>query len=336
MATLRQDPTTKEWIILAPRRAERPAAERPFFRDPLPDRDDGCPFCPGNEHLTPPEIARTAVDDGTWDQRVFPNLFPALEPGGSLERSDAAGLFGEMEGVGSHEVIVESPLHNERMDEMPLDRLARVIRLWRDRYQSLKADPATKGVIVFKNFGERAGTSLVHAHSQIVATPVFAPDYLRRYTVATRYYDDTGHCVYDDLLEAEVRRGDRLIAKVDGFAAVAPFAARVPYETWIMPLRHQTSFGQLEDDLIPGLAEVLSRLLGALRHVAGDPDFNVVVLSAPSHEEWKPFFLWHLRILPRMATAAGFELGSGMYINTVSPEASSRLLREAMTGVRTG
>lgn len=335
MATLRQDPTTKEWIILAPRRAGRPAVHDPIPRDPLPDQDRLCPFCPGNEHMTPPEIARMALD-GSWDQRVVPNLFAALEPGGSLEREDAAGLFGEMGGVGSHEVIVESPLHGERMDEMSLDRLTRVIRVWRDRYLALKADPATKGVIVFKNFGERAGTSLVHPHSQIVATPVFPPESLRRYAVATRYYDDTGHCVYEDLLEAEVRRGHRLISRVDGFAAVAPFAARVPFETWIMPFRQETSFGQLDDDLVPALAEILRGILGALRRVAGDPDFNVVVLSAPSHEEWKPFFLWHLRILPRLATAAGFELGSGMYINTVAPEASAQLLREAMAGTRAG
>lgn len=335
MATLRQDPTTKEWIILAPRRADRPAAPPVFSRPSLPSRDDHCPFCPGNEHMTPPEISRVTVD-GAWDQRVVPNLFAALEPGGSLERQDAAGLFGEMAGVGSHEVIVESPLHAERMDEMPLDRLTRVIGLWRDRYVTLKADPATKGVIVFKNFGERAGTSLVHPHSQIVATPVFPPDSLRRYAVATRYYDDTGHCVYDDLLEAELRREDRLVARVDGFAAVAPFAARVPFETWIMPLEHQTSFGHLRDDLTPALAELLRGVLGALRRVAGDPDFNVVVQSAPSHEEWKPFFLWHLRILPRLATAAGFEQGSGMFINTVAPEASAQLLREAMAGARMG
>jgi UDPglucose--hexose-1-phosphate uridylyltransferase len=335
MATLRQDPTTKEWIILAPRRAERPGPQRPFLRESLPDRDDRCPFCPGNEHMTPPEITRVTLD-GTWDQRVFPNLFPALEPGGSLERHDGAGLFGEMGGVGSHEVIVESPLHGERMDEMSPDRMTRVIGLWRDRYVTLKSDPATKGVIVFKNFGERAGTSLVHPHSQIVATPVFPPDSLRRYAVATRYFDDTGHCVYDDLLDAELRRGKRLVARMDGFAAVAPFAARVPFETWIMPLRHQTSFGQLGDDLVPALAELLRGILGALRRVGGDPDFNVVVLSAPSHEEWKPFFLWHVRILPRLATAAGFELGSGMYINTVSPEESAQLLREAMVGASTG
>jgi UDPglucose--hexose-1-phosphate uridylyltransferase len=335
MATLRQDPTTKEWIILAPRRADRPAPHPAFSRPSLASRDDRCPFCPGNEHMTPPEISRVTVD-GTWEQRVVPNLFPALEPGGSLERQDAAGLFGEMAGVGSHEVIVESPLHDERIDEMSLDRITRVIGLWRDRYVTLKADPATKGVIVFKNYGERAGTSLVHPHSQIVATPVFPPDSLRRYAVATRYYDDTGHCVYDDLLEAELQRQDRLVARVDGFAAVAPFAARVPFETWIMPLEHQTSFGHLRDDLAPALAELLRGVLGALRRVGGDPDFNVVVLSAPSHEEWKPFFLWHVRILPRLATAAGFEQGSGMFINTVAPEASAQLLREAMAGARTG
>lgn len=335
MSTLRQDPTTKEWIILAPRRADRPTGRRRQGREQFPEQDPTCPFCPGNEHMTPPEITRVSVN-GSWDQRVIPNLFPALEPNGSVERRGAAGLFGEMQGVGRHEVVVESPHHSERMDEMSTDRLGRVLGLWRERYLFLKGDRTIKGVTVFKNFGERAGTSLVHPHSQIVATPVFPPEALRRYAVATRYYDDTGHCVYDDLLEAEIQAGERLIGQVDGFAAVAPFAARTPFETWVMPLEHQTSFGLLQDDRIPALAELLRSMLGALRRVAGDPDFNVVVHSAPSGEEWKPFFLWHVRILPRMATAAGFELGSGMYINTVAPENAARLLREAMATVRSG
>ncbi|MGH2723184.1 MAG: galactose-1-phosphate uridylyltransferase [Actinomycetota bacterium] len=332
MSTLRQDPTTNEWVILAPQRALRPGSVQVPSRPRLPELDPGCPFCPGNEHLTPPEILRRP-SEGAWDQRVFPNLFPALAAGGTTERSGDRGTR-EMAGLGYHEVVVESPRHDERMEEMSATRVASVIAIWRERYRAMKQDPAVKAVIVFKNFGERAGTSLVHPHSQILATPVFPPESLHRYAVATRYFDDTGHCVYVDLFEQERGAGIRVISETDEFLAVAPFAAAVPYETWIAPRAHETSFDRLDDDRIPALAELLIEILGALRRAAGDPDYNLILQSAPAMEELKPFFQWHLRLLPRTSTPAGFELGTGMSINTVPPEESARLLREALTAAR--
>lgn len=329
---LRQDITTNDWVILASQRAARPHRPRPLERPRLPAFDPDCPFCPGNESQTPPEITRDEGQDG-WEQRTFPNLYPALRGEGDPERSGEAG-FREMPGLGSHEVVVESPLHDERMDEMSPERVSSVLHMWRERYRELKEQSAVKAVVVFRNFGERAGTSLVHPHSQIVATPVFPPEALRRYAVATRYFDDTGHCVYDDLRESELRSGERVVAEGDGFVAVVPFAGRIPFETWVMPRVHETSFGRLSDAQIPELGRLLRDLLAALRTVAGDPDYNLVVQSAPAHEEEKPFFLWHLRLLARTSTDAGFELGSGMSINTMSPEDAAASLRQGLAEIR--
>jgi UDPglucose--hexose-1-phosphate uridylyltransferase len=328
MSTLRQDPTTNEWVIIAPQRAGRPHVDPPAPRPALKPRDPMCPFCPGNEDRTPPEIRRHPAE-GPWEQRVFPNLYPALEAGRSTERTGERGTR-EMPGVGFHEVVVESPRHDERPDEMPAERLAQVIQIWRARYGALKQEPAVKAVMVFKNFGDRAGTSLAHPHSQILATPVFPPDQLHRYAVATRYFDDTGHCVYVDLLEREREAGVRVVAETDEFIAVVPFAATLPFETWIAPRRHETSFDRLDDDRVLPLAGLVRALLGGLRRAGGDPDYNLVVQSAPALEEAKPFFQWHLRLLPRVSTTAGFELATGMSINTAVPEESARILREAV------
>jgi UDPglucose--hexose-1-phosphate uridylyltransferase len=327
MGTLRQDPTTNEWVILAPERAARKGPDLPT-RPPAPAHDPGCPFCPGNEGQTPPEVARFPAS-GPWELRVVPNRFPALTPHGSTER-DGDRLSREMEGPGVHEVVIESPVHDERFDEMSPERLTNVVAMWRDRYRLLVAEPWAKAVVVFKNFGERAGTSLEHPHSQILATPVVPPDAFHACQVAARYYDDTGHSVYLDLLARETEEGIRMVAERGRFAAVVPFAGRLPYETWIAPRSQQASFGDLGDEDLGDVALLVRDVVGALRRSAGDPDYNLVVQSAPVGEERSPAFVWHMRLLPRLVTAAGFELGSGMSINSVAPENAAQALRRAV------
>lgn len=330
MSTLREDPTTGEWVIVAPRRAARPHDSAHAERPTGPPLDPGCPFCPGNEDQTPPELARTEMEDGWgWDQRVFPNLFPALAVGAPGEPLGEPP-FRSRPGVGAHEVVVESPLHNERMDEMAPARIERVLRVWRERSVALKSIPGIEGLIVFKNFGDDAGTSLVHPHSQIMATPVVPPLVRRRLEVATRHHESTGRCVYEDLWEAELREGARVVLDADAHVAVAPFASRSPFEVWILPKEHAASFEHGDEDGLPELAGIIRGVLGALRIAADDPDFNLIVHSAPAHEETKPSFHWHLEIAPRATTAAGFELGSGTSINPVPPEEAARMLREAM------
>ena len=327
MSTLRQDPTTRQWSILAPRRSERPHQPVVTPRPSLPERDPGCPFCPGNEEQTPPEIARTP--DGTdWGVRVVPNMYGALTGEGPAHRSGSP-MFREMPGVGGHEVVIESPRHDARIDEMTREHVVEIVGMWRSRYRALIARPEVRAVVVFKNFGAFAGTSLAHPHSQVVATPVFLPRLLRRLDVATRYFDENGVCVYDDVIAAEREVRLRIVDECGSFLAFEPFASNSPYETWVIPSFHQGSFGDLADEEVDDLACILIRTLTALRRACGDPDFNLVLYSAPTNGHTDEVFHWHIKIIPKIATPAGFEIGSAMSINTVLPEDAAEILRGA-------
>jgi UDPglucose--hexose-1-phosphate uridylyltransferase len=331
VSTLRQDPTTRQWAILAPRRGDRPHEPVVVPRPQLEPFDPACPFCPGNEERTPPEIARDRDGNG-WLVRVVPNRYSALSGDGPVDRSGDP-LHREMAGAGSHEVVIESPLHDARIDAMDQAQVGRIVATWRERYRELIALPHVRAVIVFKNFGRLAGTSLVHTHSQIVATPVFLPRLLRRMDVATRYHDENGSCVYDDVLSSELAAGERIVEEYGSFVALEPWAANSPFETWIAPMFHQGSFGDLADEEIDDLAVILIRTLSAVRRACGDPDYNLVMYSAPSnggHAE--RVFHWHLKLIPKLATPAGFEMGSAMSINAVPPEEAAARLRAALHG----
>jgi UDPglucose--hexose-1-phosphate uridylyltransferase len=332
MSTLRQDPTTRQWVVLAPRRGGRPHERLVIPRPDLPEHDPTCPFCPGNEDQTPPEIDRLPRG-GPWSVRVVPNLFAALAGGGEVRRTGPP-LFREMPGTGSHEVIVESPRHDARLDAMGLDEVALVVQMWRTRYRALIAQPQIRAVVVFKNFGPLAGTSLVHTHSQVVATPVFLPRLLRRLDVATRYADEHGSCVYDDVIAAEREARVRIVAECGPFLAFVPFAANSPFETWIAPTAHQASFGDLADGDIEDLGCVIRDVMRAIRAGCADPDYNLVMFSAPSDGPSGRVFHWHIKVVPKLTTPAGFELGSAMSINTVPPEDAAEALRAALPAAR--
>lgn len=329
MSTLRQDPTTRQWSILAPRRGDRPHTPVVIPRPDLPTHDPSCPFCPGNEDQTPPEILRVPQGQ-SWRVRVVPNMYAALSGDGRV-RPAGDQFFREMPGVGSHEVVIESPRHDHRMDEMTHEEVAQVVWTWRLRYRDLIEQPHIRAVVVFKNFGQMAGTSLLHPHSQIVATPVFLPRLLRRLDVATRFYDEYGACVYDEVIAAERGAAERMVDEYGSFVAFEPWAAASPFETWIAPTFHQGSFGDLADEEVDDLAAILVRTLTAVRRACGDPDFNLVMYSAPTnggHAE--EVFHWHLKLIPKLSTTAGFEMGSAMGINTVAPEDAALALRAAL------
>jgi UDPglucose--hexose-1-phosphate uridylyltransferase len=328
MSTLRQDPTTKDWIIVAPRRAARPHFAVTVRMPEQPEYEPNCPFCPGNEGMTPPELHR--VGNGTgWHVRVVGNMFPALNGQGSTERA-GAGLFREMSGIGSHEVVIETPRHNARMDQVSDEEMAGILLTWRERYRQLKSRQSTGAVIIFKNSGPMAGTSLIHPHSQVVATPVLPPDALRRFDVARSYFNDTGRWLYDDLISAERTAGSRVVAERGRLVAFVPFGSPGPFETWVAPTHHQSSFGDLGEEDVADLGWLLRQTLRALRLTNDDPDYNLIVASAPVREERMPWFSWHIKLLPRLTMAAGFELGSGMSINPVLPEDAAAILREAL------
>jgi UDPglucose--hexose-1-phosphate uridylyltransferase len=330
MSVIRQDPTTKEWVVIATERAQRP---HDFVRSvglrEVPPHVKSCPFCVGNEAMTPDEILREeGRQKNDWRVRVVPNKYSVLRPVGEPVRKEEGLLFREMSGVGAHEVIIETPVHNRIIPLMEDEEVEQILIAYQKRYWSLREDPRVRYLIIFKNHGEGAGTSLEHPHSQLVATPI-APMLIRRkYEVAIGHFDDTGRCVYCDLVDEEQRAGVRIIEETDAFVVFHPYASRLSFETWIAPKSHQPSFGQAPRGELSDLARVLKRTLVTLREALGDPDYNYILHTAPVEDEEKPYFLWHLQILPRLSTLAGFELGSGISITTVSPEESAVFIRE--------
>ena len=334
MSELRQDPTTREWVIMAPERAKRPQHSSKKQRtDMVPDWDAYCPFCPGNENLTPPEVFRLPLSDQIpdWAVRVVPNRFAALEHNGDTARIKKTNLFNKMDGIGMHEVIIESPSHNIPMALMTYQQMEKVLRTYRQRYNTLKQNRQFKFITLFKNHGLASGTSLAHPHSQLVATPMATPHYRRKFDVALNYYDDFAQCLYCDLIADELERGERIVIETREFIVFHPYASRVPYETWIIPKRHHTSFGLFAEDHLSELAVVLKDSLLCLYHSLDNPAFNLMVDTTTTEDETVPCYHWHIRIVPRLNTIAGFEMGSGIYINTSLPEETAALMKQVAT-----
>jgi UDPglucose--hexose-1-phosphate uridylyltransferase len=330
MSEMRQDPTTKEWVIIARERRKRPSDF--LSQVPRPEKPAfvlSCPFCPGNESMTPPAIlSYPDLNKGPWQVRVFSNMFPAVTTGGSTSRHLERGCFLSMEGIGYHEVTVETPSHNRPMALMSDEEVALVLRAYRQRYSDIAQDPSVKSIIIFENHGPAAGTSLEHPHSQLVAMGIVPRHMRMQYDVATMYYDDNGSCLYADLAVRELDAGTRIIMATDSFVVFHPFASRRPFETWIMPRENQASFGQVSMEDIRNLAPVLRTTLLKLYRGLDNPDFNLVIDSAPVGEERADFYRWHIRIIPRITEAAGFEIGSGVYINTALPEETARFMHD--------
>ncbi len=330
MSELRQDPTTKEWVIIASARARRPhyfVRERSAAK--APDYDPSCPFCPGNEKMTPPDTAvytRPGEAAGRWSVRVIPNRFPALSPEGSLERRGDE-VYVAMDGVGIHEVVIDTPIHNRHPALMDDDEAEAVMRVYQQRYIELRQDPRINFIVIFKNYGEEAGTSLPHPHSQLVATPVPPALFRRKYEVAVENYDRTGTCLYCDICERELSERRRLVMETDSFVVFHPFASRSPFETCILPKQHRPSFAQVPPSELAELAHVLRSTLFGIYEKLGNPDFNYVIHSVPTDEEESKYYVWHVEIVPRLTTVAGFEMGSGIYINIAVPEETAAFMR---------
>ncbi len=338
MSRLRQDLATRTWSIIAKERGKRPDdfAKTKAKEKPKPSYDAKCPFCRGNEDKTPEAVfsipAPGAGNDKDWVVRVVPNKFAALappEPGTDTGR-EKTGIYLEMGGCGAHEVVIEVPDHSQTIATMSEEEVARIVHTYRERFLELDRSDWNQLIIIFRNQGKEAGTSLEHPHSQIIGTPVVPQEIRRRLEEAQRYYDDHGTCVHCDILHHELAEKTRLVCSNAGFVALCPFASTVPYETWILPRRHASSFGVLTEEGADLLAKLLRETLLRLHHLLGNPDYNYVVRSAPHHSAGEPHFHWYIEILPRLTTRAGFEIGSGMNINIVAPEDAAAQLREAL------
>ncbi|MEX0679082.1 MAG: galactose-1-phosphate uridylyltransferase [Pirellulales bacterium] len=342
MSHLRFDMATNDWVVFAPSRALRPKdAGNRGQPPPSGQGPANCPFCPGNEAFTPPEIyaVRSPEKPGksNWKVRVFPNKFPALRIEEDPTHSEDAQHMPSMGGCGAHEVIVESPQHDTFLGQQPAEQVELVLGTLQLRYRDLMRDRRFQTVILFKNHGLGAGTSLQHPHWQLIATPV-VPRLLRvQHIEAEEYFDRHGACLFCVMLERELAAETRLVSANQDYVAFLPFASHVPFETWIMPRRPQPSFMLVEPKQMSSLAEIQKTALLKLYTGLGNPDFNLTIDDVPRGDEDKEYFRWHMRILPRLSTPAGFELGSGMSINTVLPEEAAAFLREvpvACEGVR--
>jgi UDPglucose--hexose-1-phosphate uridylyltransferase len=340
MPEIRHDPLLDRWVILSPERAGRPQETAGLMHLSGPET---CPFCEGNERETPPELwalgrdREAGPDSPGWRVRVVPNRYPALTASSPVKQ-EQTGLLKSIQGVGAHEVIIESPNHQDGLADVSPSHLQSVLEAYRQRLRAAYRNERLAYALIFKNHRVPAGASLHHTHSQLIATPVIPQNIRLKLDAALRHRAHAGSCLLCDLIRQEREGGIRLIAETDGFVALAPFASRFPCEMMVAPITHRPDFADMESGDLLKLARLLKELLLRLKRFLKDPPYNYFLNTAPNpaalgqqdpgKEGIKAACHWHLEILPRHTSVAGFEWGSGFHINTMAPEEAARHLRE--------
>ncbi|MCF6187518.1 MAG: galactose-1-phosphate uridylyltransferase [Desulfobulbaceae bacterium] len=330
MPELRKDPILGRWIIIAQERSKRPSD---FIIDDVQTTGGFCPLCPGNEKTTPDEVLVYGRSPGMprnssdWKLRVVPNKYPALVIEGELDKQ-GEGLYDRMNGIGAHEVIVESPRHEDRFTDLPHDQMILTFRAFRDRIRDLSQDPRFRYVMVFKNFGKAAGASLEHSHSQLVALPVLPRMVVSELDGSLSYFKYKDRCIFCDIIRQETQQDVRLVCENDDFVTLTPFAPRTPFEMWIVPRRHNSSYVDQDDRMLSALTNMVSETLRRLDACIPGIPYNFVLHTQPLRSQPLEHYHWHFEIVPKLTSIAGFEWGSGFYINPMSPEDACRYLRE--------
>ncbi len=329
MSEFRLDPVIGRWVIISGERMQRPADFR-YRREPKTG-SGFCPFCPGNEYTTPPEILAlrnpSSPPNGPgWSLRVVPNKFPVLQVENTLDTSGDGSLFRSMGGVGAHEVIIETPDHDRGLAELPPGSMVDILRAYRQRITDLEGDRRLRYVMIFKNHGPTAGATLEHPHTQLIALPVIPRVIQEEIDGAASFFRDTGKCIFCDIISAEMEDGRRVVLENDHFITITPFAPSTSFETWILPKRHISLFEQSEGEF-EALALMIQELLRRTGRLLGDPDYNFVLHTSPLREGGIPHYHWHLEVAPRVGQTAGFEWGAGFFINTTPPEEAAAFLR---------
>lgn len=340
MPELRKDPIIGRWVIISTERARRPTD----FSPPKEEIPEGtCPFCAGNESSTPPEIfairdPHTAPNSSGWKVRVVPNNAPVLRIEEELGRR-GKGMYDIMNGIGAHEVVIETPQHISNLCDLEEDQIAHAISSYISRLQDLERDSRFKYVLIFKNYGRPAGGGRIkHSRSQLIATPVTPKRVKEELAGAKRYFDYKERCIFCDIISQESSSGERMVMELDGIIAIAPFASRFPFEVWVLPKEHNCDFSHLKKEKLPPLAKVLKTVLLKLKVALNDPPYNYVLHTAPFRRVsraktgyWKTInedYHWHIELIPQLIRVAGFEWGSGFYINPTPPEEAAKYLRE--------
>jgi UDPglucose--hexose-1-phosphate uridylyltransferase len=329
MPQLRKDPITGRWVIISTDRQKRPNDFR-VERASVIGREQ-CPFCPGHESLTPPEVLSYRQNGGApnapgWDVRVVPNKFPALQVEGTLDR-EGDGMFDRMNGIGAHEVIIETPDHQRTLAAMSEPEIERVLWAYRERIVDLKQDRRLRYILVFKNHGAAAGATLEHTHSQLIALPI-VPDFVREEVEGARaHFAVKERCVFCDVIHQEVADTRRIILENADVVALAPYAPRFAFETWLLPKRHAARYEEAPRHEYESLARVLKSLLQRMDRALELPAYNLIVHTAPFVDDVADLFHWHVEVIPKLTRVAGFEWGTGFYINPTPPEEAAKVLR---------
>lgn len=320
MSEIRKDPVFGRWIILAFEREARPNE----FKINKGNKYCLCPFCAGNEQMTPPESFSIRDEKGNWKLRVVPNKFPAL-CGNSPLKSSYEGIYESLNGSGKHEVLIETPDHTLHLEDQPVDNIASIIKTIAKRAKAMEEDPLIKYVMVFKNHGKNAGASLLHPHSQIVGMPLIPLRVLQEIEGSERYFKEHNSCVFCDMAKEESSLKKRVIAENDDFIVITPYASRFAFELWAFSKTHQTHFETISDNLALSLAEVLKISLKKLYNSLDNLCYNLIIHSTPPTQKAGSYH-WHIEIMPKLNFVAGFEWGTGFYINTLSPEKAADIL----------
>jgi UDPglucose--hexose-1-phosphate uridylyltransferase len=329
MPELRKDPILGRWVIISTERGKRP---NDFAGQPAKRRQGFCPFCPGNEDKTPPEVLAFRENGSLpnsvgWKVRVVPNKFPALQIEGTLNRR-GEGLYDKMNGIGAHEVFIETTDHDQDMAEMSVDHIESVLYAYRERMLDLKKDGRFRYILLFKNHGEEAGASLEHSHTQLIATPIVPKRVMEELDGSRKYFELKERCIFCDMVDQELQQGTRLVSENASFVSFEFFASRFPFETWVLPREHRTAFENMPVESLRPLAEVLKDTLLRLKTALNAPPYNFLFHTGPLHEPHLDHFHWHIEILPKLTKVAGFEWGSGFYINPTPPEDAAAYLRQ--------
>ncbi len=329
MPELRKDPIIGRWVIIATERAKRPSD----FAFPKTEQKGGfCPFCPGNEESTPPEVLAFRPVAGPpntsgWSLRVVPNRFPALMVEGGLHR-EGDSIYDKMSGIGAHEVLIETPEHSKSLSDLSEKEVEDVLWAFRDRMVDLRKDSRFRYLLIFKNHGEAAGASLEHSHSQLIALPIVPRRVLEELEGAKKHYEAKERCIFCDIVRQERREQVRVIAENEEMLVVAPWAPRSPFETWILPKAHLSSFDDSQKSQFRGLANALRTTLRKLDAALERPPYNFMIHTAPLNERGLAHYHWHVEIMPTLTKVAGFEWGTGFFINPTPPEEAAEFLRE--------
>ena len=322
MDELRRDPIVGRWVIV---KTEEPFSPENFnLQWPLREKKDNCPFCYGNEKLTPPEIYalrknRTRADTKGWAVRVVPNKFPALKIEGSLE-SRGVGVYDMSRGVGAHEIIIETPDHDKDTADLSVVEIKQLLKVYCERSLDLRNDKRFKYILIFKNQGVTAGASLAHAHSQLIALPMIPKNVNEELSGSHAYFEYKERCVFCDIINQEMSGKQRMIRENEHFLLFSPFCSRFAFESWIIPKEHQAQFAIVDDNQLSGLAEILKDILSRMKRILKNPDYNFIIHTAPLQEDTRNDYHWHIEIMPRLTPTAGFEWGTGFYINPTPPE----------------